>query len=183
MTQNKKIEEISAGLEQIGMIGSPSSTSEFSLDILETAVNKKLVGELGTFHFHQDGQENYAIGQITEIELRNVWLEGASLRSIARQKGTVNPISGQQDTHLGKMTVSAVFAQKSESEFEQSLLGTVPATGTAIKVAQDDLIQKILEKQKDELFYLGHVFGSKPLLPLFLDTSGAVRMEQARLTI
>jgi dephospho-CoA kinase len=167
MAIEQKIEEIDAQLEQIGMIGSPSTTSEFSLDILETAVNKKLVGELGTFHFHQDGLDNYAIGQITEIELRNVWLEGASLRSIARQRGTVNPISGQQDTHLGKMAVSAVFAQKPDKEFEQSFLGTVPATGTAIKIAEDALIQKILERQKDELFYLGNVYGSKPLLPLF----------------
>lgn len=173
MEQNKKIEQVVAELERIGMIGSPSTTAEFSLDILEKAVNKKLVGELATFQFSQDGKDHYAIGQITEIELRNAWLEGASLRSIARQKGVVNPISGQQDTHLGKMTISAVFAQKSEKEFEQSMLGTVPATGTYIQIANDELIQKILEQQKKELFYLGNVYGSKPLLPLFFRHFGS----------
>ena len=147
------------------MIGSPSTTTELTLDILQSAVNKKLIGELATFKFLQDGKDHYAIGQITEVELRNVWLEGASLRSIARQKGTVNPVSEQQDTHIGKMIVSAVFSQNSDG-FEQSMLGTVPATGTYIKIADDSLLQTLLEKQKQQIFYLGHVYGSKPLLPM-----------------
>lgn len=162
----QKIEQIIAKLDQIGMIGSPSSTVQLTLDILQTAVNKKLVGELAVFNFLQDNREHYAIGQITEVELRNVWLEGASLRSIARQKGIVNPVSGQQDTHLGKITVSAVFSKETDSVFEQSILGNVPATGTAILLANDDLLNKILESQQANLFYLGKVFGSKPLLPM-----------------
>lgn len=152
-------------LERIGMIGSPSTTAELTLDILQSAVNKKLIGELATFKFIQDGKDHYAVGQITEVELRNIWLEGASLRSIVRQKGTVNPVSEQQDTHIGKMIISAVFAKESDG-FEQSMLGTVPATGTCIKIADDNLLQVLLEKQKKQLFYLGNVFGSKPLLPM-----------------
>jgi len=159
------INSIHDHLERIGMIGSPSTTTELTLDILQSAVNKKLIGELATFKFMQDGKDHYAIGQITEVELRNVWLEGASLRSIARQKGTVNPVSEQQDTHIGQMTVSAVFSQESEG-FEQSMLGTVPATGTYIKIASDELLQKLLEKQQKQLFYLGNVYGSTPLLPM-----------------
>jgi ABC-type oligopeptide transport system ATPase subunit len=159
------INSIHDHLERIGMIGSPSTTTELTLDILQSAVNKKLIGELATFKFMQDGKDHYAIGQITEVELRNVWLEGASLRSIARQKGTVNPVSEQQDTHIGQMTVSAVFSQESEG-FEQSMLGTVPATGTYIKIASDELLQKLLEKQQRQLFYLGNVYGSTPLLPM-----------------
>lgn len=166
MSKAKQIEQITKDLEKIGMIGSPSSTSELTLDILGSAVDKKLVGELAAFQFKQDGKDNFAIGQITEIELRNIWLEGAALRSIARQKGTVNPVSGQQDTHLGKMIVSAVFSKESDDSFEQSILGTVPATGSYIQVANDDFIQKILENQKNSLFYLGNVYGSKPLLPM-----------------
>lgn len=159
------INSIHDNLERIGMIGSPSTTTELTLDILQSAVNKKLIGELATFKFTQDGKDHYAIGQITEVELRNVWLEGASLRSIARQKGTVNPVSEQQDTHVGKMTISAVFSQEREG-FDQSMLGTVPATGTYIKIADDNLLQTLLEKQKKQLFYLGNVYGSKPLLPM-----------------
>lgn len=37
--------------ERIGVIGSPSSTSELALDILARAVSKKLVGELALFRY------------------------------------------------------------------------------------------------------------------------------------
>lgn len=162
---------ISLAGERIGAIGSPSSTSELSLDILGTAVNKKLVGELALFRFSQEGKPHYALGQLTEVRLRNIWLEDATMRSLARQRGTVNPVSGQQDTHLGVMTVSAVFSDDGD-RFEQSILGTVPATGTYIHLATDQILDKLLERYHDEIFYLGHVYGSTPKLPLWFKHFG-----------
>jgi len=91
------------------------------------------VGELALFRFSQDGKPHYALGQITEVQLRNIWLEDPTMRSLARQRGQVNPVSGQQDTHLGKLTISAVFGDDG-NRFEPSILGTVPATGTSIQV-------------------------------------------------
>jgi hypothetical protein len=108
--ERTNIEQLISSAERIATIGSPSSTSELSLDILGTAVGKKLVGELAFFKFVQDGKPHYALGQITEVQLRNIWLEDPTMRSLARQRGQVNPVSGQQDTHLGNMTVSAVFS-------------------------------------------------------------------------
>jgi hypothetical protein len=160
------IQQLIGDSERIGAIGSPSSTSELSLDILGTAVTKKLVGELALFQFSQDGKPNYALGQITEVQLKNVWLEDPTMRSLARQRGQVNPVSGQQDTHLGEMTVSAVFSDDGNS-FEPSMLGTVPATGTFIHLASDPILDGLLERYKNEMFYLGHVYGSKPRLPLW----------------
>ena len=152
--------------ERIGTIGSPSSTKELSLDILGSAVEKKLVGELAFFKFLQDGMENYALGQITDVELKNAWLEDPTMRSLARQRGQVNPISGQQDTHLGIMTLSAVFAND-ESGYQPSILGTVPQTGTFIQLADDELIKTLLYQYQQEIFYFGNVYGSKPRLPLW----------------
>ena len=160
------IDKIVSELEKIGVIGSPSSTTELSLDILGSAVEKKLVGELAFFKYQQEGRDNYSLGQITEVELRNAWLEDPTMRSLARHKGHVNPISGQQDTHLGKMTLSAVFAN-TKKEFEPSILGTVPQTGTPILMANDQIINALLAKYQDEIFYLGNVYGSKPKLPLW----------------
>lgn len=157
--------------ERIGAIGSPSSTSELSLDILGTAVTKKLVGELALFRFSQDGRPHYALGQITEIQLRNIWLEDPTMRSLARQRGQVNPVSGQQDTHLGEMTVSAVFSDVG-NRFEPSILGTVPATGTFIHLTTDQILDSLLERYRDEIFYLGHVYGSTPRLPLWFKHFG-----------
>lgn len=157
--------------ERIGMIGSPSSTSELSLDILGTAVKKKLLGELALFRFFQDGKPNYSLGQITEVQLRNIWLEDPTMRSLARQRGQVNPVSGQQDTHLGEMAVSAVFSE-SDDRFEPSMLGTVPPTGTFIHLATDQILDRLLKRYQDEIFYLGHVYGSTPKLPLWFKHFG-----------
>ena len=164
--EETNIETLISNAEKIGTIGSPSSTGELSLDIMGTAVKKKLVGELVFFEFTQDGKPHYALGQITEVQLRNIWLEDPTMRSLARQRGQVNPVSGEQDTHLGQMTVSAVFADEG-GRFEPSILGTVPPTGTFIKLATDDILEKLLERYQEEIFYLGHVYGSTPKLPLW----------------
>ena len=169
--ERTNIEQLISTSERIGTIGSPSSTSELSLDILGTAVNKKLVGELALFRFSQDGKPHYALGQITEVQLKNIWLEDPTMRSLARQRGQVNPVSGQQDTHLGEMTVSAVFSDI-DSRFEPSILGTVPATGTSIHLATDQILDRLLERYRDEIFYLGHVYGSTPKLPLWFKHFG-----------
>ena len=87
--------------ERLGVIGSPSSTIQLALDILGSAVNRKLVGELALFRFMQDAKFHYALGQITEIQLRNVWHEDPTMRSIIRQRGRVDAVSERQDTHLG----------------------------------------------------------------------------------
>lgn len=166
------IENLLSNAERIGTIGSPSSTSELSLDILGTAVGKKLVGELAFFSFIQDGKKHYALGQITEIQLRNIWLEDPTMRSLARQKGQISQVSGQQDTHLGQMTVSAVFSDEG-NRFEPSILGTVPATGTYINLATEEIINILLKRYRDEIFYLGCVYGSKPKLPLWFKHFGS----------
>ena len=53
--------------ERIGVIGSPSSTTELALDILASAVNKKLVGELALFRYLQDDSDHYALGRLLQF--------------------------------------------------------------------------------------------------------------------
>lgn len=161
-----KMKELVGKSERIATIGSPSTTVELCLDVLGTAVGLKLVGELAYFHFIQDGKDHFALGQITEIELRNAWLEDPTMRSLARQKGNVNPVSGQQDTHIGKMTLSAVFSEEA-NEYEPSMLGTVPPTGTYISRATEEELTTLLKQYSEQLFYLGKVYGSTPRLPLW----------------
>ncbi|WP_322821950.1 ATP-binding protein [Chloroflexus sp.] len=158
--------------ERIGVIGSPSSTSELALDILARAAGKKLVGELALFRYDQDGLPHYALGQITEVSMRNVWHEDPTMRSLIRQRGSIDTISERQDTHLGEMTISAVFAA-GPNGYRPSILGTVPSTGTPICLANDEVLSELLSPYRDQLFYLGHVYGSKPLLPLWFKHFGS----------
>jgi hypothetical protein len=161
-----RLDQLVDAAERIGVIGSPSSTGELGLDILAGAVSKKLVGELALFRYLQDSQAHYALGQITEVTLRNVWHEDPTMRSLIRQRGRVDAVSERQDTHQGGMTVSAVFAAGSDG-YRPSILGTVPATGTPILLADDAVLNELLSPYRNQLFYLGRVYGSRPKLPLW----------------
>lgn len=166
MDNQKNVLTLISKAEKIGVIGSPSTTSELTLDILGTAVTKKLVGELCLFHYPQDGANHYALGQITEIELKNIWMEDPTMRSIVRQKGQIDPISGRQDTHIGHMNLSAIF-KDGGTYYEPSILGTVPSTGTPIHIVDDQIMDSLLYQYNNEIFYLGHVYGSRPKMPLW----------------
>ena len=170
--RNGTLDSLVSQAEQLAVVGSPSSTSELALDILGSAVTRKLVGELALFRFLQDSAEHYAIGQITEVQLRNTWHEDPTMRSLIRQRGRVDAVSGRQDTHLGRMIVSAVFrseglSQDERPSYQPSILGTVPATGTPTHKIDDDVLNEILSLYRDQLFYLGNVYGSEPKLPLW----------------
>ena len=47
--------------ERIAVIGSPSSTSSLTVDLLGTAVDKKLVGTLCVYNYKQEGTDHYAL--------------------------------------------------------------------------------------------------------------------------
>ncbi len=165
--ERRTLEQIVDETERLGVIGSPSSTAELALDILGVAVTRKLVGELALFRFLQDGRPHYALGQITEVRLRNIWHEDPTMRSLIRQRGRVDAVSERQDTHLGQMVISAVFREEDTVGYEPSILGTVPPTGTAIHLVNDSILDELLRPYRDQIFYLGHVYGSKPRLPLW----------------
>jgi hypothetical protein len=165
--ERKELEQIIDGTERLGVVGSPSSTAQLALDILGSAVSRKLVGELALFRFSQDTSLHYALGQITEVQLRNIWHEDPTMRSLIRQRGRVDAVSERQDTHLGQMVISAVFRKGGTAGYEPSLLGTVPATGTPIHLVSDPVLDELLRPYRDQIFYLGHVYGSKPRLPLW----------------
>ena len=165
--REKPLSKIVEDMERLGVIGSPSSTTEIVIDVLGTAASRKLVGELALFHYPQDDREHYALGQITEIQLRNIWHEDPTMRSLVRRHGRVDAVSARQDTHLGRMGISAVFAEGAGGGYEPSILGTVPSTGTSVYIVNDEVLEGILDRHRPQLFYLGQVYGSEPKMPLW----------------
>src|SRR5579885_3367553 len=165
--QDKDLDAIVDETERLGVVGSPSSTAQLARDVFGSAVSRKLVGELAGFRFLQDSSGHFALGQITEVQLRNIWHEDPTMRSLIRQRGRVDAVSERQDTHLGQMVVSAVFRQSGPAGYEPSILSTVPATGTPIHLVTDPILDELLRPYRDQIFYLGHVYGSKPRLPLW----------------
>ena len=162
--------------EKIGVIGSPSSTSNLTIDILGTAVNKRLVGSLSVFNFNQEGIDNYAMGQVTEVQLQNVWTQDPTMRGIIRQKGRVDPITERQDVHTARMMVSSVFSE-SNGTIEPSVLGTVPATGTSIRLLDSAIMEALFNEYSKELFYLGYAYGTEIPMPMWFKHFGKSSVE------
>ena len=159
------------GSAQIGVIGSPSTTSDIEVDILGDAASRKLIGELAYFEFMQDGKPHYAIGQISEVELSNSMLEDPTMKSLVREKGAIETVSGLQDTHRARLTISAVFGNEDGNYFP-SLLGTVPPSGTPVMLIDNEFLDTLLARYLGEIFYLGQVYGSTPRLPLWFKHFG-----------
>ena len=162
--KNGSLERIVDNTERLGVIGSPSSTSQLALDILGASVTRKLVGELALFRFTQD-VPHYALGQITEVQLRNVWHEDPTMRSLIRQRGRVDAVSERQDTHLAQMTISAVFKASHTSKYEPVFLGQCLPQAPLIHVVNDEILDEVLSPYRKQIFYLGRVYGSQPKLP------------------
>ena len=118
------------------------------------------------FRYTQDDFDHYALGQINEITLKNRWLEDPTILSIVRERERLEGVSERQDTHRGEMIISAVFSDQNGA-YLQGSLGTVPATSTRIRAVGDPFLDKLLQPYKDQISYLGTVYGSTPKLPLW----------------
>lgn len=164
MPTKRTFDEIDAAAERIGVLGSPSATTGITADIMGHSVDKKLVGALTYFTFPQSGRRHCALGQITEIMLKNPWVEGATMRSLIRDRGRVDPLTGRQDTHTATMTIGAVFAEDGTS-FEQSQMGTIPATGTDVKLVDNPLLDHLLKDQGDLIVKIGRIYGTQTHFP------------------
>jgi len=166
--------EIDAKSERIAVISSPSSTTDLMVDVLGRSVDRRLVGAMTYFTMNQDGSLNCALGQITDITLRNYWVEGATMRTLIRDRGRVDPLTERQDTHMATVSVGAVFSHQN-GKFEQSQMGTVPATGTAIKLVGDELVDTLLEPYSDVLCRIGRFYGNETLFPAWFRHFGPGR--------
>lgn len=175
MADAEQIKTAFSNSEKIGVVGSPSSSNDLTLDILGTAVEKQLVGNLSIFNYRQENNEQYALGQITEIIMSNPMTQDSTVKSIIRHKqdGRVDPLTERQDTHTAKMMLSSVFSVNS-NQVEQSMLGTVPATGTLIKLLDNDMLNSLLADYQRELFYLGSIYGAtNVLMPMWFKHFGS----------
>ena len=150
--------------EKIGLVGSPSSTSQLRLDIVASAVEKGLVGSIAFLKYRQDDNDTYAIGQLSEVTLKNLFAEDQIMKSLTKQRGEVPSITENQDTHTAVMMISAVFKVEG-NQLLTSTFGTVPPTGTAIRIINQSIMDRLVAPHEGQLAYVGKVFGNDVLLP------------------
>ena len=162
--------------EKIGVVGSPSSTSQLRLDVVASAVEKGLVGLIAFLKYRQDDSDAYAIGHLSGVTLRNLFAEDHTMKSLTKQRGEVPTITESQDTHTAEMMISAVFREEG-GNLLPSAFGTVPPTGTAIRIVNQDIMGRLVAPHAGHVVRLGKVFGSDVLLPSWFRHFGDLRDE------
>ncbi len=158
--------------DDIGVVGSPSTTTEFTIDLLQESSEERLVGALVAFDATQNGFPIKSVGQIIGIELRNRWHEDATFRNLIKRTGEIPPITSRQDTRTAKLAVGATLKQNSDG-FEPDQLGMIPPTGTRVAQVDQSVIDSLLALYQEEVFYLGKAFANDVLYPMWFKHFGS----------
>lgn len=157
--------------QDVAVIGSPSSNSELTLDLLLEATEERMVGALTAFRASQNGTPIVSVGQIVGIELRNRWHEDSVFRNLVKRTGEIPPITNRQDTRIADLVVGATFRHGSNG-YEPDVLGMVPPTGTRVFRVDQDMLNSLLTVYKTEIFYLGRAYANDVLYPMWFKHFG-----------
>jgi energy-coupling factor transporter ATP-binding protein EcfA2 len=166
------LNEILEGAEVIGHVGSPSTSVEIKLDLLETAYTKAIVGNFCLIAFKQDGKDSLCIGQLTETTLRNPYLERHSVEKIISVRGQAKPLSGEHDV-LTVILVPGTTYTLEGGRITPSSLATVPSTGTPAYILNKNMVEKLIPKSKETAF-VGKMYGTDILLPMLFKHFGKI---------
>ncbi len=156
----------------IGVVGSPSDTNQITIDILESAENSRIRGQMVYLVLPHEGQQMAVLGQISRVETKNRWHEDMAFRGIIKRQGELQNLSGRADVRTATISVQAAFMisenDKGEEFSSEDMLGTSPSTGKAVYAVRDEVLSILLEKHQKEIVYLGRVFGTQVKMPQHL---------------
>jgi DNA helicase HerA-like ATPase len=158
--------------QDVAVIGSPSSNTELTLDLLLEATEERMVGALTAFRANQNGTPIISVGQVVGIELRNRWHEDSVFRNLVKRTGEIPPITNRQDTRIADLVVGATFRQGSNG-YEPEVLGMVPPTGTRVFRVDQALLNQLLSVYQQEIVYLGKAYANDVLYPMWFKHFGS----------
>ena len=158
--------------QDIGVVGSPSSNTELTVDLLLEATEERIVGALVALDATQNGTPIKSVGQIVGVELRNRWHEDSVFRNLIKRTGDIPPITNRQDTRIANLMVGATFKEGSQG-YEPDVLGMVPSTGTRISRVEQPLLDNLLAVYRSELFYLGRAYANDVFYPMWFKHFGS----------
>src|SRR5437588_7462340 len=139
--------------QDVAVVGSPSTNTELTLDLLQEATEERLVGALSAFRYVQNGSAITSVGQIVGIELKNRWHEDSVFRNLIKRTGEIPPITNRQDTRTADLVVGATFRQNQDG-YDPEVLGMVPPTGTRVFRVDQPLLDDLLKVYQSEIVYL-----------------------------
>jgi len=160
---------------QLGIVGSPSNTTEITIDILQAQEESKILGQLVYTVIPQGKAHLAVLGQVSQIETKNRWHEDMTFRGIIKRRGNLPHLSGRADVRTATISVQAVFevdGSDPEQNIVESVLAVSPSTGVAVYRVRDEVLDTLLLKHKQEIVYLGRAYSTDVRMPLWLKHFG-----------
>lgn len=159
---------------QIGIVGSPSDTTEMVIDILQTQEKSRILGQLVYVVVPQEDCFLAVIGQISQIQTKNRWHEDQTFRGIIKRRGKLPHLSERADVRTATISVQAAF-EFGEAELQgitEGILATSPSTGAVVFRVRDEILDALLLKHKSEVVYLGRAYSTNVRMPFWLKHFG-----------
>ena len=160
----------------IGMVGSPSTTAKVTVDILEDATGFPLRGQLVSLTHRMDNQHLIALGTVTEIRTSNRWHEDPNMRGVLKLHGSLPHLSAVGDVRTADVAVQAVYLAEHENPSDGDppresggSLAMSPTTGAQVRRITDTFLSDLLRRHREEIVYVGNAYGMEEVkLPLTL---------------
>jgi DNA helicase HerA-like ATPase len=161
----------------IAVIGSPNSTTTFTVDILETARDRALDHAWVTFEvverFNGKSYRKRALCQLGGIVTRNRWHEDPVIRAVIKHQGALPALSGESDLTSAQLTALGVFLLDDAGRvLRRTTLSTPPPSGTPVIPADAVTLQDLVHMEPG-IFYAGQSPGDGLPVPLTLRHFGA----------
>lgn len=164
-------------MQPIAIIGSPNSTTTFTVDILETARDRALDHAWVIFEvverFNGKGYRKRALCQIGGIVTRNRWHEDPIVRAVIKHQGALPALSGDSDLTSAQLTALGVFLLDESGRVKRrTTLSTPPPSGTPVFPADVAALQDLVHTEPG-IFYSGNSPGDGLPVPLTLRDFGS----------
>lgn len=159
-------------MQPIAVIGSPNSTTTFTVDILETARDRALDHAWVIFEvverFNGRAYRKRALCQLGGIVTRNRWHEDPVIRAVIKHQGALPALSGESDLTSAQLTALGVFLLDEEGRVRRrTTLSTPPPSGTPVFPADASTLQELVHTEPG-IFYAGQSPGDGLPVPLTL---------------
>lgn len=165
----------------VGNVGSPSTTTKVTVDILEPASASPLRGELVYLAHPLDDQCLIAIGTVTEILTMNRWHEDPNMRGVLKRYGSLPHLSAVGDVRTADVNVQAAYLaadpdpSKGDPPMESAgSLSMSPTTGATVSRVTDEFLTNLLRRHADQITYLGQIYRTDVRMPVTVRHFGSV---------
>ena len=166
---------------EVGLVGSPSTTAKVTVDIMEDATDAPLRGQVVSLVHPLSDSYLIAIGTVTDIRTSNRWHEDANMRGVLKTHGSLPHLSDVGDVRTADVAIQAVYEAQTENPSEgdppnesAASLGMSPTTGARVRRITDEYLKQLLRKHEGKTIALGKIHGMEDvLLPMFVRHFGS----------